>query len=75
MDNLTQWEKLSFNTMILLLSAILGVGIGFLLDQIGLLARGTILQSKSYSVKEVCTSVPVTVPHIYVGTPIDISRI
>lgn len=36
----------------------LGFGIGYLLDRIGLLARGTLLQSKSHSVQEVCAGIP-----------------
>ena len=55
-DYLDKWQKRGFNTLSLLLSAALGFGIGFLCDQIGLLARGTILQSKPHSVKGVCAS-------------------
>ena len=53
--DLSSWEKRTFNTLSLLLIAILGFGIGFLFDQIGLLARGTLLQRKSHSPKGVCT--------------------
>ena len=52
--DLTQWEKRAFNAMSLLLSAILGFGIGFMFDRIGLLVRGTLLQRKCYSMEEVC---------------------
>ena len=52
--DLTQWEKRAFNAMSLLLSAILGFGVGFMFDRIGLLARGTLLQHKCYSMEEVC---------------------
>ena len=51
--DLTQWEKWAFNTLSFLLSAALGFGIGFLFDQVGLLARGTVLQGRPYSVKRV----------------------
>ncbi|KAF8423518.1 hypothetical protein EV426DRAFT_700130 [Tirmania nivea] len=44
MNDLSQWEKGAFNTLLLLLSVVLAFGIGFLFDQIGLLARGTLLQ-------------------------------
>ena len=57
--NLDEWQKRPFNAMSLLLSGSLGFGIGYLFDQIGSLARGTLLQSKSHSVNEVCTSVRV----------------
>jgi len=50
----SSWEKRGFNTLSLLLIAILGFGIGFLFDQIGLLARGTLLQRKCHSLKGVC---------------------
>jgi len=53
--DLSSWEKRAFNTLSLLLTAILGFGIGFLFDQIGLLARGTLLKRKSHSPKGVCT--------------------
>ena len=53
-DDLTTWEKRSFNTLSLLLSAALGFGIGMLCDRIGLFARGTLLQRKAHSVEEVC---------------------
>jgi len=52
----TQWQKRAFNTTSLLLSASLGFGIGYLFDQIGLLARGTLIQGKPHSAKEVCTN-------------------
>ncbi|KAF8423525.1 hypothetical protein EV426DRAFT_601855 [Tirmania nivea] len=52
-EDLTRWEKRAFNALSLLLSGALGFGIGFLLNQIGLLARGTLLQSQSHSVKEI----------------------
>jgi len=52
-EDLVPWQKRGFNAISLLLSGVLGFGIGFLLDQIGLLARGSILQRKSHSVKEV----------------------
>jgi len=55
--DLSVWEKRGFNTLSLLLSATLGFGIGFLFDQIGLLARGTLLQSKSHAVEGVCASI------------------
>jgi len=55
-EDLDQWQKRAFNALSLLLSAALGFGIGTLLDRIGLLARGTILQRKSHSVREVCIS-------------------
>jgi len=58
-DDLTRWEKRAFNTLSLLLSAALASGIGFLCDQIGLLARGTVLQSKPHSLKGVCASISV----------------
>ena len=58
--DLAPWQKRGFNAVSLLLSGVLGFGIGFLLDRIGLLARGTILQSKSHSVKEVCPSLEVS---------------
>jgi len=64
---LSQWEMRAFNTLSLLLSAALGFGIGFLLDRIGLMARGTLLQSKSHTVKEVCTSPLVNTPQLCVG--------
>ena len=53
-DNLSQGEKRAFNAISLLLSASLGFSVGFLFDQIGLLARGTFLQRKCYSIEEVC---------------------
>ena len=53
-DNLARWEKRSFNTLALLLSTALAFGIGFLFDRILLLARGSILQSKAHSAKDVC---------------------
>ena len=56
-EDLTLWQKRGFNAISLLLSGVLGFGIGFLLDRIGLLARGTILQSKSHSMKEVCPGI------------------
>ena len=52
-NHLSPWQKRAFNALSLLLSGVLGFGIGFLLDRIGLLARGTLLQSKAHSVKEV----------------------
>ena len=58
-ENLTRWEKRSFNTLSLLLSAALGFGICFLFNQAGLMARGTILQGGPYSKKEVCASLTV----------------
>ncbi|KAF8423516.1 hypothetical protein EV426DRAFT_700129 [Tirmania nivea] len=60
-NDLSPWEKRAFNASSLLLSAGLGFGIGFLLDRIGLLARGTLLQSKSHSMKEIA--------YIMMGTP------
>ena len=56
-ENLTRWEKRTFNALSLLLSAALGFGIGFLYDRIGLFARGTLLQSRAHSVEEVCINV------------------
>jgi len=56
-DDLTRWEKRSFNTLSLLLSACLSFGIGFLCDHVGLLARGTVLQCKPHSTEEVCACV------------------
>ena len=53
-NNLSQGEKRAFNTISLLLSASLGFSVGFLFDQIGLLARGTFLQRKCHSMEEVC---------------------
>ncbi|KAF8423515.1 hypothetical protein EV426DRAFT_115312 [Tirmania nivea] len=53
MERLPLWEVRIFNALSLLLSGALGFGIGFLLDRIGLLARGTLLQSQSHSVKEI----------------------
>lgn len=50
----TQWQKRAFNASSLLLSATLSFGIGYLCDQIGLLARGTLVQGKPHSAKEVC---------------------
>jgi len=44
-DDLTRLEKRAFNALSLLLSAALAFGIGFLFDEIGLLGRGTVLQS------------------------------
>jgi len=55
--DMSKWEKRAFNTLSLLLSASLAFGIGFLFDQIGLLARGTLLQRNRYSMKGVCSSV------------------
>lgn len=55
--DLTQRQKRAFNTLSLLLSAILGFGIGFLCDRIGLLARGTVLQRKSHSIEGVCITI------------------
>ena len=52
-EDLTRWEKRTFNALSLLFSAALGFGIGFLCDRIGLFARGTLLQSKAHSVEEV----------------------
>jgi len=54
-EDLSSWEKRGFNTLSLLLIAILGFGIGCLFDQIGVLVRGTLLQRKSHSSKGVCT--------------------
>ena len=57
-DNLTLWQKRSFNTSSLLLSASLAIGIGFLFDQIGLLARWTVFQgSRPCDEQEVCASI------------------
>ena len=57
-DNLTRWQKRSFNTSSLLLSAALAFGIGFLFDQVGLLAGWTVFQgSRPCSDKEVCASI------------------
>jgi len=47
---------MGFNVLLLLLSVGLGFGIGFLFEQIGLLARGTLLQHNCYSMKGVCTN-------------------
>jgi len=58
-DDLTLWEKRLFNTLSLLLSASLGFGIGLLCDQIGSLARGTLLRRKCYNIEGVCTMIPV----------------
>ena len=54
-DNIGQWQKRSFNVLSILLSTTLGFGIGLLFNQIGLLARGTVLGS-THSVKGVCCS-------------------
>lgn len=64
-DALTQWEKRAFNTLSLLLSAALSFGIGYLFDQVGLLARGAVLQSRPYSVKGVCASVSSCVDGVF----------
>lgn len=56
-ENPTGWEKQDFNVLELLLPAVLGFGISFSFHKIGLLARGTLLQSKSHSVIGVCTTV------------------
>ena len=58
-ESLEKWQKRTFNSLSLLLSAALAFGIGFLFDRIGLLARGTLLQHNRYSVKGVCTSLVV----------------
>ena len=69
-DNLTRWERRVFNTLVLLLSAALGFGIGFLFNQVGLLARGKVLEGGSYSKEGVCTNPSVvdelTIPCILV---------
>ena len=52
-DDLTRWEKRTFNSITLLLSGSLGFGIGFLCDRIGLLARGKLLQSRENSADDV----------------------
>lgn len=49
-SHLVPWEKRVFNTLSLLLSAALTLGIGYLCDSIGLLARGGILQRTTLSV-------------------------
>ena len=56
-ESVTNWERGGFTTLLLLLSVALGFGISSLLDRIGLLARGTLLQSKSQSVEGVRTTV------------------
>ncbi|RPB29215.1 hypothetical protein L211DRAFT_864775 [Terfezia boudieri ATCC MYA-4762] len=61
-DDLTVWEKRAFNALSLLLSAVLSFGVGFLFDRIGVLARGTVLQSKPHSVEGV--------GYIIEGTPL-----
>ena len=58
-DKLTRWQKRGFNTLALLLSAALGFGIGFLFDQVGLMARGKVLQGGPYSKEGVCACHPV----------------
>ena len=63
-EDLDQWQKRAFNALSLLLSAALGFGIGFLLDRIGLFARGTVLQCKSHSVKEVCINL-LPLPYVW----------
>lgn len=53
-SNLPPWHKRSFNTLFLLLSTSLAFGIGFLMDRIGLVIRGTLLQKGAYSKEDVC---------------------
>ena len=48
-ESMNQWEKRAFNFAIILLSAILSLGIGYLLDQLGLLARGQVLASNPHT--------------------------
>ena len=58
-DHIDRWQKRGFNVLSLLLTAALSFGIAFLCDQIGLLARGIILESGPYSEKGVGTIVSV----------------
>ena len=71
-DDLTKWQKREFNTLALLLSAALGFGIGFLFNQVGLMARGKVLQGGPYRKEGVCASPPVvnalTPVCMFVGT-------
>ena len=55
-SDLTQWERRLFNTLSILFSAVLGIGIGFLSDKIGMLARGALLESRAHPVNHVGTS-------------------
>jgi len=48
-ESMNQWEKRAFNFAIIMLSAILSLGIGYLLDQLGLLARGQVLASNPHT--------------------------
>ena len=48
-QSMNEWGKRAFNFVIILLSAILSLGIGYLLDQLGLLARGQVLVSNPHT--------------------------
>ena len=48
-EDLTEWGKRCFNVGIMMLSAILSFGIGYLLDQLGILARGQLLASNAHT--------------------------
>lgn len=60
---LERWQKRLFNTLALLLSAGLGFGIGCLFDQIGLFARGALLQRASHPVTDVSISYRHNIKH------------
>lgn len=48
-ESIDQWGKRAFNFAVILLSAILSWGIGNLLDQLGLLARGGVLAANAHT--------------------------
>lgn len=54
-SDMSRWEKRAFNALSMLSSGALGFGIGSLIDRIGLLARGALLQKKPHSVENVST--------------------
>lgn len=66
-NSMSEWEKRVFNFTLLLLSAILTLGIGHLLDRLGLLARGQMLASNAHtelSIRYIIRGSMISVAHL-----------
>ncbi|KAF8417393.1 hypothetical protein EV426DRAFT_623297 [Tirmania nivea] len=81
-EGLSEWEKRAFNFAIIMLSAILSLGIGYLLDQLGLLARGQVLASNphtelsiTYIIRGSMTSVAHLLSHHVLHRPRTFNRV
>ena len=62
-DGITAWEKRAFNFSVILLTAILSLGTGNFVDELGLLSRGKVLATNAHT--ELSVQTPYLSPQLF----------